>query len=320
MNYDEFEYNGKHFRVPLFDAAIRPVILKANPQAVLTPIPNGTQSAIIACLNTPYDYAQFLVPRKPISLGLVPDEYRSIFSEPGVPRTLDLPIKFPGIQEIKLPHELAQFGDAIQRALNYEAVINRKIDKYYAYLTIDQGLVKKDTLQREAPCHVDGFQGARWQPKVEVNHTYTLGDGLPTVYYPQAFDVRHLDPARHDFFWEFNKIVADTNSKHAWQPQPWEITMMDGYTVHRGTEAPEETFRTWLRLSWEVRQFDRLGNAYNPHFQYNWNMVPRDIEALRLTAFDQEMDSSLRVFPHQGLDGKPLPAGQKTKPNLKPYG
>ena len=51
---------------------------------------------------------------------------------------------------------------------------------------------------------------------------------------------------------------------------------------------------------------------------YAWPMVDRDIEQLGLRAFRESSDASLRVFPWQDLDGKPLPAGTpKTKPRLR---
>jgi hypothetical protein len=57
-------------------------------------------------------------------------------------------------------------------------------------------------LHREAPVHVDGFQGSRWSPKVRNNHTYTVSDELPTAYYPQPVPVLlKLDESKHNFFW-----------------------------------------------------------------------------------------------------------------------
>lgn len=97
---------------------------------------------------------------------------------------------------------------------------------------------------------------------------------------------------------------------------------MDCYSVHRSVEndGPAKVFRTWMRLSFEERRrvFDRLGNAHNPLFDYDWPMVDRDIEQLGLRAFRDTGDASLRVFPWQDLDGKPLAAGSpKTKPRLR---
>ena len=41
----------------------------------------------------------------------------------------------------------------------------------------------------------DGFQGARWDPPVRINHTFTVSDVLPTAYYVQPFDLDALELA-----------------------------------------------------------------------------------------------------------------------------
>ena len=316
-------YRGKHYTVPILSSEgpdIEPHLGSAQRSEapfIDADLPSLPPSPILESLNRPFDLAQFLIPRAPLSLGFLPEDQRTAFARPGMPRTLDLPIKFPG-SAFRLPAEFAQLAPVVQWVADWEARINPACyDEYYCYLTVDQGRVRPGMLQREAPCHVDGFQGARWQPKVRANHTYTLTDKLPTVYYPQPFDFSALDEAKHNFFWEMNRQVALTRSAHAVRPAPFELTLMDAYTVHRGDEAREETERTWVRLSFEVRVFDRLGNAHNPRFRYRWDMVPRDIEGLGLVAFDPECDPSLRVFPWQDLDGQPLAdRGQRTRPRL----
>ncbi len=61
-------------------------------------------------------------------------------------------------------------------------------------------------------------------------------------------------------------------------------------------------------------------NAHNPLFAYDWPMVKRDIEDLNLVAFDETSDPSLRVFPHERVDGTPHEGRNKTQPNLRPRG
>ncbi len=117
--------------------------------------------------------------------------------------------------------------------------------------------------------------------------------------------------------YKFGFDLADTRSPHAWRPGKGEINMIDAYTVHRGTEAVERVFHTWIRLSFEVRQFDRSGNAHNPLFQYDWTMRPRDIEGLNLVAFNETGDPSLRVFPWQNVHGTAhIDPKKRTKPQL----
>jgi hypothetical protein len=313
MRTRTFEYRGKHYTVPEFDR--EGYTLAPNR---VDPPTLPIDSPILDRIGTTWDLAQFMVPRRPVGLGLIPPEERSAISRPGLPRTLDLPIKFPG-SEFRVPQAFAQLRWLIQRVADLEAVVNADLyDEFYCYMTVDQGIVPAGNLQREAPCHVDGFQGARWNPKVRINHTYTVTDALPTAYYVQPFDFSQLDEARHNFFWHMNTIVAATHSAHAWHAAPWELTLMDAYTVHRGAAAEVDTQRVWIRLSFETRSFDRLGNAHNPLFRYDWEMVPRDIEGLGLVAFDQDGDPSLRVFPWQDVDGSPLARGQRTQPRLKP--
>jgi hypothetical protein len=321
LEIQTFAYRGKTYDVPIFDTE-DPVVLTAAQEKSSVELPDAADSPVMRCLNSTWDLAQFEVPRKPVSLGDLTTDELAVFTRPDAVRVLDMPIKMPDCAEYRLPRALGQFAGAIQRIIDVEHRVNPRHAEYHAYLTIDQRWVAPGTLHREAPCHVDGFQGARCSPKCLTNHTYTVSDVLPTAYYGQAFDFTGLDERLHDYFWEMNAQVADTDEAHRWQPRPAEITLMDCYCVHRGVEndGRERVFRTWLRLSFEERRrvFDRLGNAHNPLFDYAWTMVDRDIEQLNLRAFRDTGDASLRVFPWQGLDGKPLPAGApKTKPRLR---
>lgn len=311
-------YRGKRFTMPELSGTNR-IIFTPDPW-----LPDGVDMAsqVRLDLNKPFNLARFMQPRLPMRLGKLNPLYRRTFTKPGAPRVLDMPVKMPGSLEYRIPRELVQFFPAIKRIASNEAALNpHRHRDYYAYLTIDQRVVQPGSQLREAPVHVDGFQGARWRPKVEGNHTYTVSDCLPTWFYPYPFDFSKLDIERHDFFWAMNYWVAERNSEGRWQADPWEVTLMDCYCVHRGMETDLPVLRTWLRLSYEVRIFDRLGNAHNPLFNYDWEMVPRDIEALGLRAYHKDCDPSLRVFPWQNLDGSPIQAGApKTRPNLIPRG
>lgn len=319
LRLDRFAYRGKNYQVPIFDTHA-PVVLTAKP-TTLGPV-DPASAPVLRCLNSTWELSEFKTPRRPVSLGTLSAEELAVFAQPEAVRVLDMPIKLPDIAEYRLPRALRQFAGALQRIIDVEHQVNPRHADYHAYLTIDQRWVESGTLHREAPCHVDGFQGARWNPKCLTNHTYTVSDVLPTAYYVQPFDFTGLDERLHDYFWEMNAQVADSNEAYRWQPQPAELTLMDCYCVHRGVENPQPTrvFRTWLRLSFEERRrvFDRLGNAHNPLFDYAWTMVDRDIEQLGLRAFREASDPSLRVFPWQDLEGKPLPPGApKTQPRLR---
>ncbi len=314
---EHFSYRGKNYDVPIFDPS-SPIVITpdASRAAALS-----KDERVVQSIDTIWNLREFERAHRPVSVGVLSREELDVFAKPEAVRILDMPIKMPDCDEYRLPRALAQFENVVRRiADSFHRNCARHAD-YHAYLTIDQRSVAPGTLHREAPCHVDGFQGARWNPKCLVNHTFTVSDALPTAYYVQPFDFRALDESVHDFFWEMNAQVAETNEEHKWQPRDAEITMMDAYSVHRGVENATTTpvFRTWFRLSFEERRrvFDRLGNAHNPLFDYDWKMVDRDIEQLGLRAFRQASDASLRVFPWQDLAGNALPKdAPKTKPRL----
>lgn len=322
LGIEHVTYRGKRYELPLFDPA-DPVVLHARPERAGGMRAASSDEPVLRGLHGVFDLQEFTRPRRPVSLGLVEGEELAVFARPGATRVLDMPIKLPDQDDYRLPRALAQFEGVVARIIDFEHAHNPHHREYFAYLTIDQRWVEAESLHREAPCHVDGFQGARWQPKCRTNHSYTVSDVLPTAYYPQVFDFSGLDERVHDFFWEMNAQVADQREASRWQPAPGELTLMDSYCVHRGVEATERTFRTWLRLSFEERRrvFDRLGNAKNPCLDYAWEMVPRDIEQLGLVAYRagrEGSDPSHAVFPWQGLDGRPLPPGApKTKPRLR---
>lgn len=291
---------------------------KALPLSQVGTLPSiDFDSPIMKDMNTIWDIEKFKTARVPLSMGFVPEAEREEFCTPGVPKVRDMPIKFPG-SDVRVPAELAQFAGTIRRILEIEKAINPDYDEYYCYLETDQSLVVPGTLQRELPCHVDGLQGARISPKVKINHSYIVGSALPTVFYDQPFDLSALDEAKHNYFWEMNRQVKATNSAHAVHGQPFEIQLMDAYTVHRGCEATEPTQRTWIRLSFEVRKFDRIGNTKNPMFDYDWRMERRDIEDLNLVAFNTEGDASLRTYAWRDEKGNLLSEEEvRTKPVLK---
>jgi hypothetical protein len=273
-------------------------------------------SPVLRDLNTIWDVEKFKTARTPVSVGFIPEEERAEFCKEHAPIVRDMPIKFPN-SDVRIPRELSQFEGAIRQILTVEKAINPDFEEYYCYLETDQSVVEPGVLQRELPCHVDGLQGARTNPKVKINHSYIVGSAIPTTFYPQSFDLTALDETKHNYFWEMNRQVAETGGVNAVQGEPWEIQLMDAYTVHRGSEATERTPRTWIRVTFEVREFDRIGNTHNPMFDYDWKMEPRDIESLNLVAFDESGDPSLRTHQWRDADGNMLADdAPRTKPRL----
>ncbi|MFA6049992.1 MAG: hypothetical protein WC761_02240 [Candidatus Paceibacterota bacterium] len=272
MTSEEYNYRGLKFICPKLSAIFGTKLFGYNTflETKETPAPDAE----------PFCISKFNAPNPLIKvIGEVWNA--SNFCRPDGLRILDMPIKMAYNNEYRMPPELDGFYSTIADILNYEHRHNPYVDQCYAYLTIDQGLVMPGTTQRNPGCHVDGFQGARITEKTVVNRSYVASCCLPTVFYNHGFDLTALDPSKHDFFLEMDRLAQEEN---AFQPNPFQIVLMNAYTVHRAVIAHAPVYRTFFRLSYDVKIFDRLGNTHNPMFNYNWNMVERDVHD-SLTAY-----------------------------------
>lgn len=262
--------------MPIFSAQ-DPVIIR--PDDVASVMGDTWREPVLRDLDTNFDLRLYGEGRRPVSLGKLGTHERLSYVQPlpeYAQHVLDMPIKFPDM-EIRLPRELESLRLVLQHIADTERALNPRYDRYYAYLSLQQGMVKAGTRHRENPYHVDGFQGPRWPMKHPVNHSYLLTDALPTVFYPRPFPLDEIDPSFDDIYAEFGRVI-ESNPGPTWRPEPHELLLMDAYCVHRGDVAPVDTWRTWIRVSWETRIFDRLGNTHNPCFDYDWEMVARDTD------------------------------------------
>lgn len=228
---------------------------------------------IIKTVGRPFNKDLYYFPHTPIVIDDIIGVEK--FTRHSDIRVLDMPIKFAGSNDYRIPKELTQFEELIAKAVSFEHEINPGIKDYYAYLTIDQGDVPANSYQRKPGCHVDGFQGARIAPKRPVNRSYIAYDCIPTVFYPQYFQTYHLNEAKNNFFLSFDE-QADPMSAITFDP--FQLILMNAYTVHRSDIADKSTYRTFFRLSYDTSKFDRFGNTHNPMFSYKWPMVTRDIQ------------------------------------------
>lgn len=215
----------------------------------------------------------------PVFVGLVSDPEQ--FSLPRGVRVLDMPVKRAGSAVYYLPDEVVPWAGIVRRIAEVEHASNPYVDECFAYLTVDQGVVQPGTTQRNGGCHVDGFQGARIAQKTRCNRSYVVSDTTPTVFYRQQFDLvagGRLDSAKHDFFAELDLQARSACEERS---RPHEVVLMDAYTVHRAEVLSSTTalHRTFFRLSFDPKVFDRLGNTPNPLLSTGWEMTIRDVHA-----------------------------------------
>jgi hypothetical protein len=224
-----------------------------------------------------WDTQQFMVPHKPVELFEV--THQEEFSKPSNIRVLDMPIKMAGSNDYRLPGELKQFQSILSQIIDHEHAMLTKeqLLQYYVYITVNQSRIEAGSTQTNPGIHCDGFQGARINPKTIANHTYLVTDKDPTLFYPQAFNFSTLDEKKHNFFKAMEKQADEAK---AFQMKLMTVYLLNAYTAHRAVVAKSSGYRTLLRLIYDVKMFDRLGNTHNPHFKYAWPMVPRSIPKL----------------------------------------
>lgn len=229
-----------------------------------------------------FDYNAFSLPRHPpLSIGFLED--KEVFDQPleeNMLQAQDMPIGFPTTSEeyeYRVPEEYSKLREFIQKVANVWHKLEPNAHQYYAYLSVSYGTVPAWTAQRRPSIHCDGFQSVRVEPKERGEYTFVASNALPTVYYIESYDVSGLDPAKDDFFVAYSK---STQSDPVDCQKPYEIIMMDPYCLHAAIANTTDNpiTRTFVKLIYSTRVYDRIGNAHNPAFDYTWKMVRREAQ------------------------------------------
>jgi hypothetical protein len=246
LNYEKTTLSGKGYTIKASQGSLSPAELarlKQEPAA--------------KTITDKWDLKNFAQPRMP---ALVADASPN-FGKTKLPRVLELPLKTSGMDTFAVPIEFSSLDSELKQILKTESELNPDFKDYYAYLTIDQGEVKKGVTQRRGGIHVDGFQGSRQPEKYAVDHSYVISDDVPTVFYQQPFETQHLEDGKHNFFLEMDRQLDERNAVSA---TPKKIYLMDAYTLHRADMAKKDTHRTFMRVLFSKHRYDRLGETENP--------------------------------------------------------
>lgn len=216
------------------------------------------------------------IPLPEIDLNVLNKEY---------PRCLDMPIRMANESSYYLPEEWEELLPLIQDIVDNERTHNPHWRDYYTYMTVDCGIVKPDEQQRHGGLHVDGFQGERINPKTKITRNYVMTTNGGTRFYPQKFVV--VDPAKFNVFQGFDlqaeePIIADENV----------VYFMDAYSVHESGLASHGGLRTFLRVTFDLKVFDRLGNTHNSMLDYDWDMVTRTVHEEVTTPTMKDVEGS----------------------------
>lgn len=190
-----------------------------------------------------------------------------------LPSCLDMPIKMPG-GEFRIPYRNRAVAEFIQRCVEHEKTINSQIDQCHAYLTIDQRFIDPGKTHRRGGAHFDGMQGERYASRLPADHSYVVSDVNPTKFYMHPFTAQGLSAKHHNWFRE---LAKQTDQSKTFAPAPYTIYMMTAYQMHESPVAAEPGMRTFMRLEFSRKMFDRIGNTKNPLIDTGWNYKDRPI-------------------------------------------
>lgn len=191
-----------------------------------------------------------------------------------MPRCLDMPLRLSGDTEYRLPTDWKQLEKVLTRIFSIEAQHNPNWKEYNTYLTVDYKPVTVGEQQRHGGLHVDGFQGDRIKTKTKITRNYVATTNGGTQFWNQNFIV--ADPKLFNVFKGFD-LQIDGDPFIAEENQ---VYFMDAYTVHESGFASFNGDRVFFRVTFDLKEFDRLGNTHNPNLNYSWDMVQRNAQEL----------------------------------------
>jgi len=223
---------------------------------------------LVEDIRMEWDPDRFQIPHGPYVVGTVSPEW--VQSPKG--DVLDMPIKLPH-GEFRIP-----VGDDMKKIVkmcaDFEKKINPDWQDYHCYLTINQGTIQPGKTQRNPGVHFDGMQGVRYTEKLKVCHQYLVSSALPTTFYVQPFDTSQLNPDTHNWFKAFESQVREENR---FNPKPFELVLLTVYCPHAAKTAEKPTERTFVRVEFSLKQFNRLGNSTNPQLNTGWTYEAQPI-------------------------------------------
>lgn len=230
-----------------------------------------------------WDIREFSKVNLPEVVCRINDQER--FSQNNGIRVLDLPIYMPD-QGWRIPKLIArQFMNAIHAA----AVCEDKFDggymnDHYVYITIDQKTVLAGKTGRRAGAHSDAYiERSNEQVDVtlenadiiareigEVSHTYIVTDCLPTEFFDVPFPIEQTEC--NQVLKTFDEI-ADRSTPILYPA--YTLLRLDPYVVHRCAVCHKDTPRTFVKISFSRKRYNRQGNTHNNLFDYAWKLEPR---------------------------------------------
>lgn len=256
---------------------------KLQPYGFIVPITKkafafASTPSIIDDLNKSFYLTEFeRSNREPTCIDTINDEEKfsryDTESLTGI-RVLDMPIKFSGSEIIRVPFELKQFDDTIEKIIAFENFINpRFVEDCFAYLTVDQSYVARGLPHRNRLPHINSsFTHYGAAPGGYVSRSYIASDIIPKKFYRQPFVCQMMpfyDHSRNSILCKRFSIQKKENC--IVDIKPYAIMGYNAFCVHSDDVVPYSSFRTMLRITVDTMPYRRTMNTHNPMFQYHWD-------------------------------------------------
>lgn len=232
---------------------------------------------ILKEMGKKFDLAELETEREPFCIDTVNDEEKfsayDLLTMTGH-RVLDMPIKFPKSDEVRVPLELKQFDDTLGKILSFEHSINPIfVDDCFAYLTIDQKYLAAKAPHRNRHPHINSSWTHYHTSPGYVSRSYIVSDLSPKKFFKQKFSVSNLPfeikMSRRDILCQ--RFSFQANHANTVEPLPYAIMAYNAFCVHMDVALPHASFRTVLRLTIDTVPYRRSMNTKNPMFQYQWD-------------------------------------------------
>lgn len=215
-------------------------------------------------------------------------------------RCLDMPVRMQGDNVYSFPDDWVGLQDIFQQIINIEHTNNPNWQDYYTYLSVDYTpFLDAGEQQRHAGCHTDGFQGARHSVRTKTSRSYVMVTNGGTRFFPQHF-VSNLDSTKFNVFTGFDlQVDKDVSGESIFSvADERKFYFFDAYTVHESGAANRPGSRLFVRLTWEMKLFDRVGNTKNSLLDYDWNEEAFDIRSGLIAPTVEDIENARMV--HHG--------------------
>ncbi len=211
-------------------------------------------------INGIWNPEKFNIERKPWTVGVIKN--KSTLSN--LPSCLNMPIKLRGKEDIVLPFPYSlnpAINEIVYKTIEAEKECNPDYKDYFAYITVDCRNMSAGKTQRNPGWHIDSMQGVRYPEKLPACHSFLCSTVFPTEFATNSFNASGLSEEKHNWSDEFAKQVDE---EKIFKPKAGDLTTMSAYQIHRSPIIKENTQRTFVRVEFSKKKFNRIGDSINP--------------------------------------------------------